>query len=310
MNFVALVATAIGFLALFLILSVIALICAKPGRKWVWILYGIGAGVTAFSLFGTIRGGAANSGLLLTEIVLFVLGLILFGILISGRLSRGESAGSQPPVVSASKAAVSPNGDTPAKKAESGKTEATSAQAAASEVLSQQQEHYDTLVKEKEPDGPISQGELIGIFSSYFAPNTAFYLPGTPNAGAYFACVNAAKNELLQNSQLLSAATNWSAEQYRELVQNPPPGLGNMMICGLIFKMGEFAVVKDMVYCVDFAEAVPHCIALYLLLIAQKKPENQRTQILDAGTGTNRKPLTEAIDALRLLDSKWDPKIW
>lgn len=309
MNFAVLVATAIGFLALFLILSVIALICAKPGRKWVWILYGIGAGMTAFSLFGTFRGGTADSGLLLTEIVLFAAGLILFGILISGRLSRGESAGSQPPAVSASKTAVSPNSETPEKKTESAKAAAASVQTA-NEVLSRQQEHYDTLVKEKKPGGSVSRDELIGIFSSYFAPNTAFYLPGTPNAGAYFACINAAKKELLKNSALLSAATNWSAEQCRELVQNPPPGLGNMMICGLIFKMGEFAVVKDMVYCVDFAEAVPHCIALYLLLIAQKEPENHRTQILDAGTGTNRKPLTEAIDALRLLDPKWDPKIW
>lgn len=309
MNIVVLVSTAIGFLAFFLILSVIALICAKPGRKWVWILYGIGAGLTAFSLFGSISRGTTDTVLLLTEIILFVVGLILFGLLISNKLSREEKAGNQPPAAAASKAAAVPNNGAAAKQAAPVNAAAAEVKAAG-DVLAKQQEHYDTLVKEKDPDEPVSQNELIGIFSSYFAPNTAFYLPGTPNAGAYFNCVNAAKVELLQNSTLLTAATRWSAEQYRELVQNPPPGIGNMMICGLIFKMGEFAVVKDMVYCVDFAEAVPHCIALYLLLIAQKQPEDQRTQILDAGTGTNRKPLTDAIDALRPLDPKWDPKVW
>ena len=87
-------------------------------------------------------------------------------------------------------------------------------------------------------------------------------------------------------------------------------GLTNMMICGLIFKMGEYAVTKSALYCVDFAEMIPHCIALYILLIAQKQPSDQRKFLIDAGDGVNTAALSEAMDELKVCDPNWTFKIF
>lgn len=308
MNIVSLLATAVGFLAIFLILSIISIICAKPGRNWAWIFYGAGAILTAISLLGTLSGGRTDSGLVLLESALFVGLLILFGILIKKKLSRGKPKQEAQVETKQQPATPSLNNKTSETKKE--ETVAESEDNIVNDAMSRQQEHYNSLVQEKGTDDIVSENELIQIFSTYFAPNKTFYTPGSVGTPVYFSAINAAKIELLQNCNLLTAATRWSAEHYKELVQNPPPGLGSMMICGLIFKTGEFAVVKDMVYCVDFSEAIPHCIALYLLLIAQKQPNDQRVQIIDAGTGTNRAPLTAAMNDLRILDPKWDFKIW
>ena len=88
--FIQVLFTAIGFLLIFLILSAIALICAKPGRKWVWALYGVGAGFTAIAFIGSLRSGVNNSLTLATELILFVIALIVFGVLINKRLSAED----------------------------------------------------------------------------------------------------------------------------------------------------------------------------------------------------------------------------
>ena len=188
------------------------------------------------------------------------------------------------------------------------KTPASAATAAA--VFAEQQVHYNDLVSEKVPEQAVSEDDLAKIFAEYFAPNTDLYMIGTPKAASYFHAINAAKLELLNNGNLLNAAAKWEPDQYAELLKNPRPGIGNMMICGLIFKVGAFSVVKDMVYCVDFSERVPNCIALYLLLIAQKMPEDKRTFVLDAGSGTDRTKLMQAIRSLSVCDPKWECKIW
>ena len=69
--------------------------------------------------------------------------------------------------------------------------------------------------------------------------------------------------------------------------------------------MGQYSVIKQFVYCVDFSEMIPNCVALYLLLIAQKQPKDKRIQMIDAGDGTNRKPLNDAMDALKVCDPDW-----
>ena len=286
---------AIVLLALFLVPATISLICAKPGRKWVWSLYGIGAGIAGYCLVGS-AGKEADSGLIALEMLLFVAALILYGIFISKRLSSSGTASNKQ---MKSPQSVSDHTDT-----------ATKTNQTSSPLQSAPDSHFDALAQEKVPKDKLTESSLVETFVSYFAPNTGFYAPGSPKAAAYFGAVNAAKIEILNQEMLLSAATKWSKEEYATLLRNPPPGIGNMQICGLIFKMGEFAVVKDMVYCVDFADRIPNCIALYLLLIAQKQPENQRTQILDTGSGTNTTAFSNAVNALRICDSNWKCMIW
>lgn len=64
--------------------------------------------------------------------------------------------------------------------------------------------------------------------------------------------------------------------------------LTNMIVCGLIFRMGDYGVLKSNVLCIDFCEKIPNCMSLYLLLTVQKLPEHQRKQIIDAGDGADK----------------------
>ena len=182
---------------------------------------------------------------------------------------------------------------------------------AVKKILSQQKQAFDSLAAGKSPAEKVSEQTLMEIFATYFAPNKDFYsVPDSDKFKAYFNAVNAARDEMFREQGLLKEATKWSSEELADLVKNPKPGITNMMICSLIFLMGQFSVIKQAVYCVDFSEKIPNCVALYLLLIAQKQPKDKRTQIIDAGDGTNRKPLTDAMNALKVCDSNWDYKIW
>lgn len=71
-----------------------------------------------------------------------------------------------------------------------------------------------------------------------------------------------------------------------------------------------YAVIKDNLFCVDFLEQLPNCIALYLLLIAQKEPTDKRVQLLDTGDGVDPKPLKDVIESLQVLDPTWQPKMF
>lgn len=180
------------------------------------------------------------------------------------------------------------------------------APAPVNEIVQQAAENLQQKAAAKEPTAPISLNELLPIFATYFAPNMKFFsTPGSPTCNAYFHAVNTAKEEIIRNQKLFTAATKWTPQQFADLLNNPQAGITNMMICGLIFKMGEFAVIKDAVYCVDFSESIPNCVALYLLLIAQKLPADQRKMILDIGDGTNKQPLTKALSDLQILDPQW-----
>lgn len=148
--------------------------------------------------------------------------------------------------------------------------------------------------------------ELTKIFATYFAPNKSFYAtPGSPAFEAYFGAINKAQDEMLTHVGLFAQATGWAPTQLAEIIMHPRPGVSSMLICGLIFKMGAFAVVKSAVYCVDFSEMIPNCVALYLLLIARQMPEERRKMTLDVGEGTDPQPLNDAITALKILDPNW-----
>lgn len=83
----------------------------------------------------------------------------------------------------------------------------------------------------------------------------------------------------------------------------------NMVLLGLIFRVGWYCVIEDKLTCIDFSEYVPNCIALYLLLTTQKKPADKRTQGIDAGERTDPEPLARALDGLKPCDQNWNPVI-
>ena len=179
------------------------------------------------------------------------------------------------------------------------------------DIIHQKNSHFDDLAAGKSPSATVPKEVLLQIFAEYFAPNTEFYSPpDSEKAIAYFNAVHKAQEEMFSHQTLFYESTKWSSEQLSELVNNPKPGITNMMICGLIFLLGQFAVIKDAVYCVDFSEKIPNCIALYLLLIAQKQPEDKRNQLIDAGDGAAKTLLSEAMDSLKVCDPLWKYQIW
>ena len=117
------------------------------------------------------------------------------------------------------------------------------------------------------------------------------------------------KLEMLQDAKLFNMATKREAAEAIEHINNPQPMISNMIICGMIFRMGEYAVIEDAVYCVDFCEKTPNCSALYLLLTAHKKPEGQRRQVIDAGDRSNKTAFIEAMNSLKVLDPNWSFQI-
>ena len=77
---------AIGFNLIFAVLAVIAVFLAKPGRKWTWVLYGIGAGITILALIGSFKQLVSTRTVI--ACVIFVVLLILFGVLIKKRTAE------------------------------------------------------------------------------------------------------------------------------------------------------------------------------------------------------------------------------
>ena len=77
---------AIGFNLIFLVLAVVAVLIAKPGRKWTWALYGLGAGITFLALIGSLK--QLESSKLIMGFIVFTLLLALFGVLIAKRVAE------------------------------------------------------------------------------------------------------------------------------------------------------------------------------------------------------------------------------
>lgn len=157
----------------------------------------------------------------------------------------------------------------------------------------------------------LTDDMAVQTFIEYFAPNQDFYSsPGSEKFNAYFGAVNAAKLELANNPDLFKMATKRDVDELIAHINEPKPMMSNMVICGMIFRMGLYAVIKDAVYCVDFCDKVPNCAALYLLLIAQKEPEDQRKQIIDAGDRSDKTRFKAAMESLKILDPNWSFTIY
>lgn len=107
---------------------------------------------------------------------------------------------------------------------------------------------------------------------------------------------------MLKNPDLFKMATKWDISKLKEMLRNPKPGITNMLVCGLIFRTGDYGVLKSAVYCVDFCTKIPNCIALYLLLTEQKLPEGQHRQVIDAGDRSDKTAFKAAMESLKVLD--------
>ena len=182
---------------------------------------------------------------------------------------------------------------------------------AVQKILQEQKQKYQEAANGMIRKEPVSDQELMQYFAEYFAPNKELYsTPGSPEFQAYFNAINAAKLEMLNSPTLYNEATGRRADDLMDMINHPTPGISNMHVCGLIYCMGKYSVIKQAVFCVDFLSQLPNCIALYLLLIAQKEPADKRTQILDTGDGVDPAPLKAVIDSLHILDPAWNPTIF
>lgn len=183
---------------------------------------------------------------------------------------------------------------------------ATDAAKLAASAMKAAEKNFNMLAAEKDARVAVKEKELIQCFSEYFAPNKEFFsTPGSENYKIYFSAINSARDEMINNPELFKMATKWDISRLIDMLNNPEPAITNMIVCGLIFHMGSYGVVKSYVYCVDFCENIPNCIALYLLLTARKLPPEKRTQIIDVGEGSDSTAFKTAMESLQVLDPSW-----
>ncbi len=166
--------------------------------------------------------------------------------------------------------------------------------------------NLNELAAEKDARPAVTEQELMQYFAEYFAPNKDFYsVPGSEKYNAYFGAVNAARDEMIKHPDLFKMATKWDISRLVEMLKDPKPGITNMLVCGLIFRTGDYGVLRYHVLCVDFADKIPNCISLYLLLTARKLPAGQRKQVIDAGDSGDKTAFKQAMQSLQVLDPDW-----
>ena len=204
-----------------------------------------------------------------------------------------------------------PAADTPPKKSVVDTTPAkpaavTTHASSAEAVLQNEAKRFDRLAAEKDRSRPVTNEELFKCFATHFAPNKTFYSSlNSPESNAYFTAIKMAMLEIFTNPELFYRATGRTKDELTKMIENKEPMI-NMYICGFIYYTGAYATIRDRVWCVDFSEKIPYCVALYLLLTAQHDPQNQRKQLVDAGDRTYKVPLRCAVSALKILDPAWE----
>ena len=173
-------------------------------------------------------------------------------------------------------------------------------------LVTSQGKNVNELAAEKDALPAVTEEELLQYFVEYFAPNNDFYSePGSKKFNIYFGAVNAAREEMIKHPDLFKMATKWDISRLKEMLKNPKPGITNMLICGLIFRTGDYGVLKSHVLCVDFCDKISNCISLYLLLTARKLPADQRRQVIDAGDSSDKTAFKKAMQSLQVLDPEW-----
>ena len=214
------------------------------------------------------------------------------------------------PTAKAAAAAQKPNQAVNAAAAEAASAQkpkqSGDAAALALQMMTASKKSLNQLAAEKDARPAVTEAELMQYFAEYFAPNKDFYsVPGSEKFKAYFGAVNAARDEMLKNPDLFKLATKWDISKLKEMIENPKPAITNMLICGLIFRIGDYGVLRASLLCVDFCAKIPNCIALYLLLTSQKLPKDKRRLIIDAGDNADKTAFKAAMESLKVLDPSW-----
>ena len=182
----------------------------------------------------------------------------------------------------------------------------------AKQMIELTQKQYDERVAAVEDSASyLNDSELLKIFAEYFSPSINFITDiGSPKYTAYFEVVNAATLEMINNPKLYHHATKREQAELVAMCNNRIPGITNRLICGLIFSMGKYAVVPSNMLCVDFADAIPNCIAVYLFYMAQKLPVDNREQVISVGDGVSKQAFEKAMKTLSVCDSNWKYSIF
>lgn len=162
------------------------------------------------------------------------------------------------------------------------------------------------LAAEKDARPPVTEAELLQYDAEYFAPVLSRIIEkGGAMHQAYSHAFALAKTELLRQPKLFALATKWESGRVRELLESPKSPDTDRLVRGLVFRVGDYCVLHSAMLCADACDLAPNCIALYLLLTAERLPEAERRQRIDAGDGTDKTAFTTAMESLRVIDQAW-----
>lgn len=139
---------------------------------------------------------------------------------------------------------------------------------------------------------------LTDVYQQYFTN-----LPFTPETlPAYAALLEAATAEADANRAVTIPATECdNATLDRLAAKATPEDMAQQLAAA--FKTGEFGlIIEDNVYSVDFIDRVPHCVALAILLLAQKLPAGIRQLVIELEPGTPLGTFGDALNQIQLCD--------
>jgi len=144
---------------------------------------------------------------------------------------------------------------------------------------------------------PEAEALLKNVYNAYFT-GLPFTASGTPAGDAYVSLLQLAEAEFCTNRAIAAAALQ-CGDVLLDRLQAKSTAQDAALLRACLFKTGEFGlIIEDNVYSVDFIDAVPYCVALAVLLTAQKLPAGSRQLVIELEQGT---PLGRFGEALRLV---------
>jgi len=145
---------------------------------------------------------------------------------------------------------------------------------------------------------------LSETYDTYFA-HLPFAAPGTPSGNAFAALLATAERDMERNRAMFTVATNYDDAVLNDLLTNRTPEK-NRLYYAALFKTGEFGIIEESnVYSVDFIDKIPYCVALSLLLMVEKLPENARHIIIEIEPNAPFYMLEKALELVKLCDPRF-----
>ena len=145
---------------------------------------------------------------------------------------------------------------------------------------------------------------LEQAYDEYFA-HLPFAVPGTPSGNAFAELVAVAERDMERNRSMFTVATNYDDAVLNDLLTNRTPEK-NRLYYGALFRTGEYGIIEENnVYSVMFIDKIPYCVALALLLMVQKLPENARHIIIEREPSAPFYMLEKALQLVKLCDPQF-----